>query len=334
MKKLLACILAIALLLSSAVAATAALSAGEAEIAPHGLVFELPVVTGIEAEWNGEVLLNLSVWRARFSPENVDVTVHFADGSSEQLTRWNDRGMDWWWQLGFVIDDETNIVTIFYEDSNLRSAFAEANGLELWQVNRNNANYLATLPQDSFELPANYHEIFVDGFRPITALTLNEAVTTTVYNFFTFTPETSGLHRFYGGGPFSVVVLNADFEVQARLIMWPVFGEAVWLEAGQTYYALVMPICWDSGPPSPEGEFNLIVTDNVPPPPPQPSPTLWQRIVEWFRNAFLWIDNVLWDLAQNMFGRIVMAPFMLLFAFAAFPIFTFIQLFNWIRWGW
>ena len=79
MKKLLSVFLAMLLLgMSLAVGAAAA---PEVEIEDFSLQFELPVVTGIEAVWNGEILVD--EWlRAYFTPENVAVTVSFAEVSS------------------------------------------------------------------------------------------------------------------------------------------------------------------------------------------------------------------------------------------------------------
>ena len=247
MKKLLACILILTLLLGSAIAAAAALPVGppdEIEIAPHSLVFELPVVTGIEAVWNDEIFLDDyeldHIW---FGPENVAVTVSFEGGPPQVLTSWWGEGWDgsqsWWWEIHYRIDHENNTVTLFYLDSNSNRAFWDAYPNANWE------DFLQTLPQTSFAFPANYRELFFDSFRPFAPLALNQPVNITGEAVFTFTTQRDGLHRFVTpGGQFHVVVFDADFaEVVTQGYVWQNEGSSRHLtrtlEAGATYHVFV-----------------------------------------------------------------------------------------------
>ena len=275
MKKLLSILLALLLLgMSLAVGAAAA---PEVEINPHNLVFELPVVTGIEAVWNGEVLLD-SELRARFTPENVDVTVRFEDGSSELLTIWSAEGWGpgrWWWNVFYRIEGTT--VTFFYDDSNIQNAYLEESGLAPWDIDW--AAYRAALQQDSFTFPANYLEMFMDAARPIAALTLNEAATVAGSTaVFSFTPEASRRYHFSTNG-WHVTVANADLERLGS--SWRDFTLA--LTAGETYYVFAL------GPA--DTDFTVTVSDEIP---------RRERLPVWL------------DVGLMVFGAIVVLPALVL----------------------
>jgi len=323
MKKLLSVLLAVVLLGASlAVGANATLTLPEIEIDQHSLVFELPVVTGIEVEWTGEVLL-YSGLNARFALENVDITVTFEDGSTELLTQWGDRSLNWswWWRIIVfpAFDGATDVVTIFYDDSNIRRAYMEANDL-YWIEDLSN-DYWAALPQASFDFPENYLELFIDGHRPLQALVLNETVTAPPgLSVFTFTPDTSRQFHFRPEWwMFPVTVLNADFELVGRS-NWN-DGLTVSLAAGETYYVFF----WGAA----DAYFELTVTDSI------PRGNLWQRITGWFWNLnIVWlIEDLAWRMSQNLLGRILMAPFMAILTLVSLPFLGF----WWIRdggWFW
>ena len=299
MKKLLSILLALFIAASAVTAASAVMPGLELEpacnraaFAPHSLNFELPVVTGLSAEWNGEMLLSpwLEPW---FSPENVDVTVTFDDGSSEVLTRW--AGQEW--SLWLEINHRTGVVTIAYYDANMIDALREGNPYFCceWCNPVEWAAFLATLQQDSFTFPTDYRETFVNGFRPIAAMRLNETVTTAGEAFFTFTPQTSRQFRLYGSGElYFLAVFDANLDLYFATQLWPGSGSTIWLEAGQTYYVFISLFSWDNEA-LPEGERGLTITDNFP---------------DWWGSSSSWIDRAVaswwrlgWDLQSTWWGR-------------------------------
>ena len=361
MKKLLACVLALALFLSCAVSAIAV----NDEIDTQSLLFELPVVTGIEVEWNGEILL--SYWlNPRFTPDNVKVTVSFEEGEPEELVHWHDSGNGWWWQISHEFDSETGIVTFIYEDSRLRTAFYDELGGECccdigedawdvaWQV------YYKSLPQDSFVFPVNYLEQHIDGFRPLTELELDKVVTTSGYNVYQFIPTKSGAHNFVfeapGWNQYRIRILNANLE---RITSDWVYGNFIRnLLAGETYYIIISSYY--------EMEYKFVVTDDV----TQGGgswcdwcddwgcnecgycyecgewwedcdcghywqPNWWQRIQNWFWNIpLVWqIEDLIWRMNQNLLGRIILTPLLSMFLIVAVPIVFPILIYEWIVTG-
>jgi len=115
MKKLLACLLIATLLLGgSAIGASAALAE------PDPAIFILPTVVAIEAQLRSDVepITFRDGWLF-LSPYDIDIIVHFEDGTSRLLKyEWRGRTYDTWWGISWEFDHETHIVTIFYHDSN------------------------------------------------------------------------------------------------------------------------------------------------------------------------------------------------------------------------
>ena len=147
MKKILSILLALIFVASSAVAASAALPADE--ITPYNL-FQLPVVTSIEAELTGE---DIFIWNGTpgFHDGNVMITLHFEEGEPQVLTRWNGWGTgDVWWSIGWNYNAAVGTVTFFYEDSNLWRAFSDANPDLSYPESRE--LFIATLPSATVDL--------------------------------------------------------------------------------------------------------------------------------------------------------------------------------------
>lgn len=285
----------------------------------YSLQIELPEVTGITAVWNGEVTLDNWLWPT-FGPDNVEITVSFAAGAPETLTRWSGGAYDGGWQIDqlFYLDEQR--VVFFYWDTNLERAVWEAtpNFCCMWC---NWDDIAAIVPHDEITFPADFLETFVDGFRPIAAMTLDETVTTTQQNIFSFTPQTSRQYRFEATGDYwyTLIVFNMDDGVYMNVTMWPGRGADVWLQAGQTYYALVSLTTWDGE--QPEGERGLTVTEASSW--GGGSSNILQRIL-W------WMDDVSWGLQQTLPGRIVWIVTIPL----VLPVFLLLTGLEWIIFGW
>ena len=285
MKKLLACILAITLLLGSGIIAAVAAAPEE-----HSLIFILPEVTAIEAEWNGEIMLNfwegwgnIQPW---FSPANVEVTLHFEDGETQTLDHWFDDNItgELWWEVGAVFDSETGLVTVFFADSIRFNAFVEQN--PSWTLDE----LIATLPRTTFAFPANFLELYFGGQAP-TVLTLNQRANVSVNTMFTFTPQSSGTFYFYtAGGDYDLLIFDPDRNMIAWVEVWPGRAPAVWLEGGETYYIYLFIVDdWFS-------THSVTVTDRRPP-----------GIVggSWIDRAVARWWGIGWDLQNSWWGRII-----------------------------
>jgi len=324
MKKLLSVLLAVVLFgTSMAVGTNATLTLPETDIDQHSLVFELPVVTGIEVEWNGEILL--SNWlELFFTPENVAVTVHFEEGEPQVLTSWS--GGIWnhneslSWNVWAEINRETGIVTIFYTDSNIERAFREqfpdfccssCNPAE-WAILR------ATIPQDSFTFPMNYREMHLERYRPFTTLALDRAVTTQTDSMFVFTVAEEGIFRLTGTSTdeYLMIIFDANFELWDHFGMWDNMAFYIYLVAG-TYYFYMTGITENA---------TITITQEAQ---QQWQPSLWQRIVNWFWDIVWTVEDLGWRMSQNPLGRILISPFVALFWIVLSPL----MLFGWLRWG-
>jgi len=262
MKKSLACILALVLMLSCGISAAAALPS---EIDSQSLAFELPVVTGIEAVWNGEVVLDrwLDLF---FNPDNVAITVSFEEGEPEVLGYWRANSSAWFWEVFHRYDSETNTVTFFYHDTNFRDAYLAENEIDILPVRwiTELAEYRATLPQSSFVFPANYLELFVEAQKPLTALTLSETLTVLGdedgLRVFTFSPAASGLFSISGA---MLIVAGADFQVIYSGWSWNGLAS---LEAGKTYY--IFHNTW-------QGIEGSVTVSQA---------SVWQRVMSWLQG--------------------------------------------------
>lgn len=191
LKKLLALLLAAALLLSGMV------TAGATVVETPGLV--LKEVERIEAEWiGGSVSPDFGF---EIAPWSTRVTLHYSDGSSEALDSWgefdDDSGV--WWKIDYRSDwdddwstlpKETN-VTLYYCDSALFSA-----------CDGTYSEFLETVPQTGIKVQLlaleDYFALFAAEALELggsAAVELDEGA----YQLFTFTPEKSGHYYFYSG---------------------------------------------------------------------------------------------------------------------------------------
>jgi len=203
--------------------------------------FEMPTraVTSIEAVWNGQIQFHRWTLTPSFGPSNVALILHFIDGTSEILTHWRVTDSDWFWTVHVEHCYISNTVVLVYENSNIRDAFLQEHELtfldwDMWD------KYFATLPRTiPFDFPANYVETYVDGFRPLQTLALDERVTAYGIDVFAFIPQTSRVFQFQSTASQPFAILNAEWE-QVPVAGWTLFGvRLVRLEAGNTYYLIV-----------------------------------------------------------------------------------------------
>ena len=292
MKKLLACVLALILMLSCVVYATAALPGADEEIDPQSLTFELPVVTGIEVEWNGEISLGPNL-QPLFSPDNVTVTASFEEGEPEALRDWVVSSTNWYWWVFPVFDSRSGTVTFYYEDSNIRRAFLAENPqldlIELRMLPFLDA-YLAALTQASFEYPARYLEQYIEAQKPLAALRLNQAATVPgsdgKFTVFTFTPEKTGQHQFARTEWWNFRVLGPNLESVSS-------SSITSLEAGKTYYIFAFN--------GSDKEYEITVTEY----------SLWRDIISGFSSMGI----------RDFFGLVQFFPLFVLLMLVLLPLF-------------
>lgn len=278
MKKALSILLALALALSLAVCAFAAkelpVQPGAskfqdfvpAQAAPgtQSLTFTLPTVTGISALWDGKTETLFDRWHGPyFGPNNVAITVSFAQGEPQELEYWSDYGRDWFWEILYSYDDATGEVTFYYWDSNFREAYIDT---LRWGDYWNWDDLYATLPQASFSIPADLKEQYLKDL-PKTELKLGESQRATLADgenkVYAFTPAKDGLYYFYSekrgwtdpyaylyDAEFNYIAYNDDF-------IGLDFGIIIALQAGKTYYLVVFNLRGDAG------EFDVAVHGDV-----------------------------------------------------------------------
>ncbi|MCL2195403.1 MAG: BACON domain-containing protein [Oscillospiraceae bacterium] len=150
MRKLLSICLAV-LLLGASLGVGAPALAEELTLQP-----QLPVVTAIDADWNGEIQLNHWNLTPQFTLQNVTVTVHFDDGTSEALERWSGQLGAEWWEILRTFDPETLTATFTYTDS---ATWRDFDGT--W------AEYVATMPSASFTLSDDFVAQYLGDIEPI-----------------------------------------------------------------------------------------------------------------------------------------------------------------------
>lgn len=297
MKKLLSIALAVLMLgMSVAVGAVAAFE-------ETSLQFELPVVTGIEAVWDGELDLGSNL-NLRFGPNNVTVTVSFEDGDPEVLTRW-DGGNRWphRWQVFTRVDFDLGVVTVFYSDGLLEREAGIFCCCE-WTD-----EFLATLPQDSFEFPLNFLQAHFEA-QSITALALDQRARVLGDSYFSFTPNASGYFHFQTHHGW--ILLDGSFRVISQ--NWN--HSAIWLEAGSTYTLRV------------HGWYDEATTVMV-------VEGQWTHggggsSGNWAGNLRNWIWDIGWQWNQSWVGRIGIALLSPIWV----PALLTLALFEWIITGW
>jgi len=213
------------------------------------LHYELPTVTGIEAEWDGDIEALFNRWRGPFfGPDNVTVTVTFEGGETEELTSWNGQyysSSHWYWRVWYDYDEETGEVLFYYDDSNLWWAYVDSFGDSDWDYVRE--DYFATLPQTVITVPVNLRANYLSSL-PKTALKLGEEQRVPVQEFtvYAFTPAKDGPYYFYSANyrncdpyahlydaAFNRIAGNDNLSFDLN------FGIIAELQAGQTYYLFV-----------------------------------------------------------------------------------------------
>ncbi|MCL2447018.1 MAG: hypothetical protein FWD06_09665 [Oscillospiraceae bacterium] len=301
MKKALSILLATLLL-------TTALGVGAtATPVDHSLQFQLPIVTAIDAAWNGEVLID--DWlQPVFTAENVEVTVHFQDGTSEVLEHFYDNASNWSWEIQFTVDFEAELVIVRYTDSNSMDRFMDEHDICGCEIDLE--AYLAWLPQTTFAFPGNFLDDILAAFP---TLTLDETATFADGDMFTFIPENTGLHHFFSSGDQDLAIFNTNME-----LIW--FGEIfsthrwaqVQLTVGETY--LVQLWAWG-------GTQNITVSETAPAPGGGGGSGN-----SWLQNL---VNNLLWLVQHTPGGRfltVLLFPIML-------PVLGLLRLVNWIYTG-
>jgi len=205
MKKLLACLLAVLLMLGGMAVAAAA-----EEDEAIGQPGSSPVVTHITAEWNGIWLFDHFAGM-EFTEKNVTVTRYFDDGTSD-VYFWEYSNPSRY-RVEVDYNREAGVVTVTYMREH----------------------------QASFDFPVNYYELLVNSHRPLPALALNKKAVTPTGSVivYTFTPEKDGEHRFYADNLLKAIVLSTDFEELARFTLNNDDGYvSATLRSGETYYVI------------------------------------------------------------------------------------------------
>jgi len=141
----------------------------------------LHTATGIEAVWNGEIMMNYNTYipgekvEPGFGYGNVAVTLTYADQEPKTLGEWEWYGYwnnDWRYDVCYAITGRTDTeltVTFYYSDTNLENAYRESGGELDWEVLKQLvwfdryvpelADYAATLPQTTIKVPANMMQL-------------------------------------------------------------------------------------------------------------------------------------------------------------------------------
>jgi len=223
-KRMLSILLVCLLCLGCGVSA-AALPEGET-VEAQSLPFYLRTITGIEVEWNGEILLYsdlLPFFSPYYSINNITITVYFDEGEPESLFRMYDYGEGWSWRISEQFDSESGTVAFefLYEGSD-RNQSASC----------------------SFPFPADYLEQYIETQKPLTAMKLSEAVIVEPNNFrpqvLAFTPEKTGRHSFEIDHGINHLILRRlfDSDMNPVSLRYDSLINAS-LEAGETYYLFV-----------------------------------------------------------------------------------------------
>jgi len=257
MKRVLSGLLALVIGLGCAVCALAADEPG------------LKKVTGLEAEWNGEVpSVRLYSLYPEFTPEHVTVTLSYEDGTSKVLSEWWEEwwgeGGFWQWYLEITYDLKTEKVTFHYIGSDMEVAYWNS-------VDRDNtkyirADFLAGVPQTSFTFPVAFlEEAIADQQIPLKfndRLTVLADMESVDYcRIFSFAPEKSGTYYFYTqkseANPYALL-RDADWNEIDTSSDYIGFNFCIPanLEAGKIYYLFVGALNGYG-----EDTFELVVSD-------------------------------------------------------------------------
>ena len=255
MKKLLSILLAAFVLCLGCAAGASAALPDPGALEAQSLQFELPVVTAIEAVWNGELLLD-SWLNPAFNPQNVTVTVYFEEGGPEALHRWYGSGYEWYWQVFYDFDRDAGRVTFTYRDTN-------------WE------DY-EELPQSGFSVPADYLAQFIAS-QEVVPLKLGEASPPVQgryeHKIFSFTPAKSGTYQFASESGYAqdFAIVDADLNIISCGYTRPVES----LEAGKSYY--VFAYSWS------DAEYSVTVEEY------SNRYSLWDAIRTFFQGVGFWL---------------------------------------------
>jgi len=246
MKKVLSVLLVLALAMGFGVCAFAAPEPG------------VKTVTGIEAVWNGEIAAIIDERGHHeiiyflipyFTPENVEITLHFEEDEPEKLTAWEVYNDDWSWYIYYSYDAEASAVTFYYQDSSIKQSSYESY-----------EDYIAALPQTAITIPADFLQKYMDSLKPWTELQAGESkkavLTKGKYEVFTFTPEADGLHYFYSEN--AVNAYPRAWLTDTAFTDIGGFNSIVELQAGKTYFLFVFTYTEEAN-----GECDVIVSSDV-----------------------------------------------------------------------
>lgn len=264
MKKLLACVLAVVLALGCGVGAAASfpsldewdgevlLAAKAEELEAQSLSF-VPV-TGLEAQWNGEILLLPNGFPV-FDPGNVEITLHFEEDEPVVLSAWSGSIGGARWEVECLIFLSPFRVMFYYQDADIRDAFLEENPRYAGYGFRNlllfSGEYRAVLPQAGIDFPENYIARFIEAQKPMAELKLNESAAIPAGRGYvsavSFTPARSGLYRIAAQEDQLRAVYDSNLQFVYRSFFKEAdngalsqFGANTYrLQAGETYYFLV-----------------------------------------------------------------------------------------------
>ena len=268
MKKLLACVLALVLLLGVGGVAAAAVDEP----------FDPMAVVAIEAQWNGEISMLTNALTPWFNCDEVTFTVHFDDGRSETVGRYWIVGIvgSYGWSITQRFNSQTNTASFYFWDSAAWSAFIQTIELgpygviscEDWD------RFHATLISTSFCVPANFVETVINNHRPLKEIAVNVEYPVSDFTIFAFTPERHW--RYYINKGFgsltSWVFVNSDMQ---RVPTWGSNDVAVEIGFG-TYYLIV----WGN----PDIDTRLVITEA----PSSPSFIWWHSFPTWTHWFFRW----------------------------------------------
>ena len=225
MKKLLAIILTLALLLGFAMPA---------------LANDPPAITHITAQWNGEIVLQGQL--PHFGPDNVAVTVYYSDNTSRVLDYWGDYRLSDRAHYAVIVRHAVGWVTITV---NNRNGIIERASFEFPE------NYREIFINNHRPLPE-----FVLGETASVSFSDGPVV-------FAFTPQTDARHRIQlqARRGQQMMIWTPDFAVIFDNFGNPyITSREMNFVAGQTYYIVFL-----DAQPSHEEPINVTITPVPPP---------------------------------------------------------------------
>ncbi|MCL2512916.1 MAG: hypothetical protein FWF08_03350 [Oscillospiraceae bacterium] len=290
------------------------------------LIFALPNVTGIEAVWDGTILVSEYFYglydydyyyyygwvmppgalrpmlRPVFTPENVEITVYFDEGDPETLSYWWDEGNGWYWDV-FYKETGAGELTFYYVDSNLYAAYLDT--LDDPYEDYKWDDLAATLPQATIAVPENLLQLYVDGLEK-SFLELDESQSVTLdeggRKLFVFVPEEDGVYYFYSenngeSDPLAVLATDDFFIIRRNDDYFGLnFGIAAELKAGETYYLFASTFALQGG------EYDLAVTRM------NPISPFMQFVYRYLMFGWLWMPALTYNGAYYIPGVSVSLP--------------------------